>query len=328
MTDPKIAVLIPCYNESITIADVVKDFRSQLPNADMYVFDNNSSDDTAEIAKKSGAIVVPEYRQGKGYVMQSMFQSVNADIYIIVDGDGTYPPNDVHSLIAPIVNGTADMVVGSRLHQSSESQFKLLNRFGNWLFIVLINSIFRTRLTDILSGYRSFSRKFVKSVPLSGGGFEIETELTIKALQRGYRVVEVPVNLTERPEGSFSKIRLIQDGLLILNTILSLLRDYKPLTFFSTIGLAVALLGVILGAFVVFEFLETGLIQRLPSAILAVGLILAGILLALVGLVLHSIARRFQELDYQLRLVVDDLRPRSSVDSSSSAEGETRGSVT
>jgi small-conductance mechanosensitive channel len=221
------------------------------------------------------------------------------------------------------MSGGADMVVGSRLHQRSDSQFKFLNRFGNWLFIVLINSIFHTQLTDILSGYRAFNRKFVKSVPLSGGGFEIETELTIKALQRGYRVVEVPVNLTERPEGSFSKIRLIQDGLVILNTILSLLRDYKPLTFFSTIGLVVAMLGGILGLSVVFEFLETGLIQRLPSAILAVGLILAGILLALVGLVLHSIARRFQELDYQLRLVVDDLRPRSDgVDVSSGNGGE------
>jgi glycosyltransferase involved in cell wall biosynthesis len=328
MTDPQIAVLIPCYNESITIADVVKEFRRQLPNADIYVFDNNSSDDTATIAKQSGAIVVSELRQGKGYVMQAMFQSVDSDIYIIVDGDGTYPPNDVHNLIAPVADGTADMVVGSRLHQNSESQFKVLNRFGNWLFIFLINSIFHTRLTDILSGYRAFNRKFVKSVPLSGGGFEIETELTIKALQRGYRVVEVPVNLTERPEGSFSKIRLVQDGLLILNTILSLLRDYKPLTFFSSIGLVLAVLGVILGVSVVLEFFETGLVPRLPSAILSLGLISAGTLLVLVGLVLHSIARRFQELDYQLRLVVDDLRPRSSATTSPSAEGESHRSAT
>jgi glycosyltransferase involved in cell wall biosynthesis len=307
---PKIAILIPCYNEAMTIINVVQQFREQLPHAYIYVFDNNSTDETYARAKESGALVIREQRQGKGYVVQSMFHKVDANIFVMVDGDGTYPPEHVNRLIEPILVDDADMVVGSRLHQHSMSQFKSINRFGNWLFLRLVNSIFDTKLTDILSGYRAFSRNFVKNVPLFGGGFEIETELTIKALQRGYRIAEIPIDLTHRPEGSFSKIRVVQDGLLILNTIISLLRDYKPLTFFGSVGLFLALLGLIPGMIVLMEFARTGLVLRIPSAILSVGLILAGTLLALVGLVLHTIARRFQELDRQLRLVVDDLKLR------------------
>ena len=198
--------------------------------------------------------------------------------------------------------------VGSRLHEQSDSQFKSLNRFGNRLFLSLLKSTFKVEITDMLSGYRVFNRNFVKGVPLFGGGFETETELTIKALERGYRILEVPVNLTSRPSGSFSKIRIVNDGFRIVNTILTLLRDYKPLTFFGSSGIVLILLGTIPGLIVIFEFFETGLVLRLPSAVLAVGLVLAGLLAITVGLVLHTIVRRSQEFDYQLRKLLDETK--------------------
>lgn len=312
--EPVIAVLIPCYNEELTVAEVVSDFRAQLPEADIYVYDNNSSDRTVERAREAGARVSFERRQGKGYVVQSMFREVDADIYIMVDGDGTYPPAEVHRLIAPVLEAEADMVVGSRLHDESSSQFKSLNRMGNKMFLSVLNSVFKVKITDMLSGYRVFNRRFVKGVPLFGGGFETETELTIKALERGYRVVEVPVDLTTRPEGSFSKIRIVHDGLRILNTILALFRDYKPLTFFGAIGLFLAALSLVPGLVVVFEYFETGLVARLPSAVLAVGLALAGMLSVTIGLVLHTIVRRSQEFDHGMRTMLDELRTQLNRD--------------
>ena len=297
----QIAVIIPCYNEEITIESVVLDFRAELPSAAIYVFDNNSSDRTVEIAEKIGAIVRHEQRQGKGYVVQTMFRTVDADIYILVDGDATYAASGVHDLIAPIIRGEADMVVGSRLQAKSASEFRVLNRLGNRMFLWVLNSTFKSRITDVLSGYRAFSRQFAKSIPLFGGGFEIETEMTIKALERGYRVVEVTSKLSARPEGSSSKIRIVQDGILILNTILTLFRDYKPLTFFGIAGLLLMAAGLVPGLVVISEFLRTGLVSRLPSAVLAAGLELAGMLSISVGLVLHTLARHSQELDLQLR---------------------------
>jgi|SRR4051794_39692765 glycosyltransferase involved in cell wall biosynthesis len=302
MPRPKIAILIPCYNEELTIAKVVRDFRAQLPDSDIYVFDNNSTDRTAECAQAAGAQISHERRQGKGFVVQSMFEQVEADVYVMVDGDDTYPAAEVHNLIDPIVQGKAEMVVGSRLMPNSDSDFRPLNKFGNGLFLQAINFIFKVKLSDVLSGYRAFSREFVKSIPIFGGGFETEVELTVKALARGYRITEVPVRLTPRPEGSFSKIRIVQDGFVILNSILSLVRDYKPLTFFGSVGLMFIALGLIPGTVVVVEFFKTGLVPRLPSAVLAVGLVLSGMLLLVVGLVLHTITRRFQELEHQLRL--------------------------
>ena len=302
------AVLIPCYNEELTIADVVDRFRAELPDAEIYVFDNNSTDRTAAEAERAGAIVLPVGQQGKGYVVRFMFQHVEADIYVMVDCDGTYPAASVHSLIAPIINNQADMTVGSRLHGQSQSQFKFLNRFGNKLFLSALNSIFKVRLTDILSGYRAFNRKLVKSLPLFGGGFEIETELTIKALERGYRIVEVPIDLSERPTGSSSKIRLVRDGMRIIHTILALFRDYKPLTFFGAMGLIVIAAGFVPGLIVVFEFIETRFISHVPSAILAVGLVISGMLLVMVGLILHTITRRFQELNYHLQALIGEHR--------------------
>ena len=318
---PRIGILIPCYNEELTVAHVVEQFRTELPGAQIYVFDNNSSDRTVEEARRAGAVVFHERRQGKGYVVQSMFQQVDADVYVMVDGDETYAPGEVHRLIAPVLNDEADMVVGSRMHQKSSSDFKALNRLGNRLFLWVINTVFRVRLTDILSGYRAFSRKFVQEIALFGGGFEIETELTIRALGRGYRIVEVPADLRQRPEGSHSKIKIVSDGLLILNTILALFRDYKPLTFFGTLGLAVIGAGLIPGAIVVAEFIQTGLVPRLPSAVLAVGLTLCGVLLILAGLIVHTVVRRFQEFDHSLRVMTRELKKNQPRQTPSSFPG-------
>jgi glycosyltransferase involved in cell wall biosynthesis len=310
---PRIAVLIPCYNEELTIREVVSQFRAELPEADIYVFDNNSTDRTVEEARAAGALIFHEKRQGKGYVVQTMFRKVSADVYVMVDGDGTYPAPEVHRLIEPILTDEADIVIGSRLHRDANSQFKKRNRLGNRFFLYVFNYTLGASITDMLSGYRAFNRAFVKGVPLFGGGFETETELTIKALNRGFRIVEVPVNLTTRPEGSFSKIRIFRDGFLILNTLLALFRDYKPLTFFGGVGLFIIALGFIPGIIVIYEFFETGLVPRLPSVALAVGLIFCGLLSITVGLILHTIVRRSQELDHQLRTLTDDLRQQLEV---------------
>jgi glycosyltransferase involved in cell wall biosynthesis len=303
----RIAILIPCFNEDKTIARVVRDFRSELPDADIYVYDNNSTDNTVKEARAAGAIVRNESRQGKGNVIRSMFRQIDADYYVMVDGDGTYPADMVHEIIKPVVSGEADMVCGSRLHTQSASNFKRLNLAGNRLFNFLLNSLFRVRITDILSGYRAFTREVVKSLPVLSRGFEIETELTLKAIERNYRIVEIPVSLSERPEGSSSKINIVRDGILIFNTIFALLRDYKPFTAFGGFGLFLMILGLIPGIFVIYEFAVTGTILHIPSAILAVGLVLSGALLIFTGLTLHSIARRFQELDRRLQGMFDVL---------------------
>jgi len=298
---PEIAILIPCFNEELTIGDVIAQFQRELPNAKIYVFDNNSTDLTAERARQKGAILLREKRRGKGYVVQSMFREIDADIYVMVDGDGTYPASSVHMLLDPVLSNEADMVVGSRLNSASQSEFRLMNRLGNYMFLWLTRTIFHAHIEDMLSGYRVFSRGIVKQLPLLSGGFEIETELTIKALERGYRVIELPVDLASRPEGSHSKIRHFRDGLIITNMIFSLARDYKPLTIFGAIGLLLILGGLIPGTLVISEFLRTGLVPRLPSAVLAVGLELSGLIVAMVGLVLHTVVRRFQELDLEMQ---------------------------
>ncbi len=297
----RVAVLVPCYNEEQTIAKVVEDFRAQLPSAKIYVFDNNSTDQTVNAAQQAGAIVHREARRGKGYVLRTMFSQVEADLYVMVDGDGTYPANKVHDLMTPILSGEADMVIGSRLLPGSHSRFKVLNLTGNKLFLLFLNSIFRVHITDLLSGYRAIRRQLVKGLPLLSRGFESETELTVKCLERGYRILEVPVALSPRPVGSRSKIRIVHDGFLILNTIFSLARDYKPLTSFGLLGLALIMSGSIPGVIVIREFVITGQVHRLPSAVLAASLILSGLLVAFTGLALHSIARHFQELDCQIQ---------------------------
>ena len=298
-----VAVLIPCYNEELTIARVIGEFRKELPCATIYVFDNNSTDRTAAIAARAGAVVVAEPRQGKGFVVQSMFRHVEADLYIMVDGDDTYPAAAVHSLLQPVLNNRADMVVGSRLLPGTQSRFKRLNLLGNQVFLATLNSVFGASLSDILSGYRVFSRTFVKTVALVGGGFEVETELTIKALEAGLRIVEVPIDLGERPEGSFSKIHKFRDGIRILCTIFALLRDYKPLTFFGSLAIALSAGALAPGSIVIWEYLSTGLVLRMPSAVLAVGMtLLAGLSLTL-GVILHSMTRRICELEHLIRCV-------------------------
>jgi glycosyltransferase involved in cell wall biosynthesis len=302
-----IAILIPCYNEEKTVGEVVKQFQAQLPAAAIYVFDNNSSDETVARAEAAGARVFHEIRQGKGYVTQAMFRQVDADVYVIVDGDGTYPAEAIHRLLAPVLSNASDMVVGSRLHADSQSEFKQLNALGNRLVLRVLNGIFRVKLTDILSGYRVFNRKFVKGLPLFGGGFEIETELTIKAIERGFRIIEIPINLTHRPPGSHSKIRFFRDGVIILNTILALFRDYKPLTFFGGAGLVLLAAALVPGIVAILELLNTGR-ARLPVTLLAISFALCGLLSITVGLVLHSIARRAQEFEYQLQVLAEELR--------------------
>lgn len=302
----RIAVIIPCYDEELTIGQVIDDFKEYLPEAEIFVYDNNSTDRTVEIAREAGVQIGFEHRQGKGFVVQRMFREIDADIYVMIDGDSTYPVNEVRKLIAPVLADEADMVTGSRFAAASDSDVKRLNFVGNKFFLRTINYIFKVELTDILSGYRAFNRTFVKTLPLFGGGFEIETELTIKALARNYGVVEIPINLTRRPDGSNSKIRIFRDGLLILNMIFSLFRDYKPLTFFGFIGLVLMFLGLFPGGLVIWEFLKSGLVLRLPSAVLAVGLEISGMLAITVGLILHTIVRRSQEIEYQLRGIFEE----------------------
>lgn len=306
--EPVIAVLIPCLNEGKTIAKVVRDFKTALPQAEIVVFDNDSIDQTVREARNAGAVVMSEKRRGKGFVVQSMFQQVEADIFVLVDGDDTYPADKVQSLIKPILSKEADMTVGSRIARESNSEFHPVNLFGNRFYQLVVNTIFGTDLTDILSGYRCLSRRLVKGLPIFVTGFEVEAELTIKSLERGYRISEIPIDLRSRPEGSHSKIRILRDGLRILWTIFALFRDYKPLTFFGFLGLIFIILGFIPGFIVIYEYLMTGLVLRFPSAILAVGLVLSGILLTFIGVLLHTINRRVQELEYYIRLLVEQAK--------------------
>jgi hypothetical protein len=312
----RIAILIPCHNEESTIASVVRKFRRCLPSATVYVFDNNSSDRTAAEAARAGATVFHEGRQGKGFVVRSMFRKIDADVYVLIDGDDTYPADAVENLLAPVLSGEADMVIGSRLHKRSDSRFRYTNRFGNQFFSWLLSLMFGVRITDVLSGYRVFSRRFVRGVPLLGGGFETEAEMTIKALQRGFTVVEVPVDLTPRPPESRSKLRLVHDGLLILGMMLTLLRDYKPLTFFGSLGIGLMLVGLVPGTIALAAYVTTGIFSRPGAVWLASALVLTGLAMEFLGLILHTIARRFQELDLQLQTLADDRRSRTEGESS------------
>lgn len=241
----KIAVLLPCYNEELTIKKVVKDFKKELPEATIYVFDNNSSDNTASIAKKVGAIVIPEYNQGKGNVVRSMFRDISADIYLMVDGDDTYPANEAKKLIQAIKDG-ADMVIGDRLSSTYYQENKRpFHNFGNDLVRWLINTIFKTKIKDVMTGYRAFSDKFVKTVPIMSSGFQIETELTITSLEYRYNVVSIPIQYRDRPEGSSSKLNTISDGIRVLLTLFDMFKDYKPLLFFVLISLFLSIVLVL-----------------------------------------------------------------------------------
>jgi glycosyltransferase involved in cell wall biosynthesis len=307
--NPRVAVIVPCLNEEATIGRVLHDFRAILPEACLVVVDNNCTDATAQIARAAGALVLRETRPGKGYATRKAFREVDADVDLLVDGDDTYPATDALRLLEPITQGVADVVVGARL--GGETGFRWVNRLGNVLLLLTLNFVFRARVTDLLSGYRAMTREFVKQTPILSTGFELETELSILAFERDFRTREIPVSLRARPEGSRSKIRIFRDGFHILTTILTLLRDYRPLSFFGSAGLLSILLGLVPGLIVTTEFFRQGAV-RIPTAVLATGLVLSGLLLILVGVILDALNRRFRELDHRLNLLADQDGPRRS----------------
>jgi glycosyltransferase involved in cell wall biosynthesis len=299
----RIAVLIPCYNEEATIEKVVKDFRAQLPEATIYVYDNNSKDRTAEIAAAAGAVVRKERRQGKGNVVRSMFRDIDADIYVMADGDDTYPAEFVHALIRPVADGEADMAIGDRHSNGSYSKEnkRPFHNLGNQLVKTLINRLFKSNLQDIMTGYRVFNRRFVKNMPVASEGFEIETEMTLHALDKKFSIVEIPIEYRDRPEGSFSKLNTLSDGVRVLKTVFRIFKDYKPLAFFSFCAVVFLILGLLVGIPVISEYVATGLISKLPSAVLAVGFVMLATTSLTCGFILDTIVRQHKDM-YQLML--------------------------
>jgi glycosyltransferase involved in cell wall biosynthesis len=290
----RITVAIPCFNEAPTIAKVVADFRAQLPEAEILVFDNASSDDSAERARAAGARVIREKRRGKGYVMQTILEKVDADCCVIVDGDDTYFAEDVHELLRPVREDRADMVVGDRLREASRAALNDLHRFGNRAILGIINATFRTSFKDVLSGYRVLNRNFLRSVPLITGGFETETELTLQALENGMVIVEMPVRYRARPAGSFSKLSPFADGYRILLTMAVLLRNHRPLYFFSLIAL------LLLGLDVAYAVAWAGDLlpwaDRLVHGLVVLGLLALAAALVLFGVVLNAVTAGLREL--------------------------------
>ncbi len=284
------AVIIPCYNEAVTIAKVVDDFKRVLPLADIYVYDNNSSDNTGDIARERGAIVRVEHRQGKGNVVRQMMRDIDADYYLMVDGDDTYPAEAAPDVLAPLIEGDADMVVGDRLSNGTygEENDRAFHGFGNNLVRFLIKAIYGFEFTDVMTGYRAYNRVFAKTMPVTSPGFEIETELSIHAVDKRWRITQVPIDYRDRPEGSESKLSTFSDGMKVLMMIMSLFKDYKPLALFSWVALIFVVLGLICGVPVIAQFAETGLVPKLPSALLAMGLVFVGLLSLACGLILDT----------------------------------------
>jgi glycosyltransferase involved in cell wall biosynthesis len=295
---PAVAVLIPCHNEEVAIAQVIDSFRRELPAATLYVFDNCSSDATAAIASGHGAVVLTESRKGKGFVVAGMFDRIDADYYVLVDGDSTYPAEHVHRLLEPLRLGKADMVVGARLENHSAHSFPKLHLFGNKLVSNLVNWVSGSNLTDIMSGYRAFSRQVVKRIPVVSSGFEIETDLTLQVLYYRLKIAEVMVPYRERPAGSASKLRTFRDGFFVLWKIFTLFRVFKPLTFFGGLGLLLLLCGMAAGAWPIRDyFIEPDhYVRHVPLAILAVGLVLLAVGCAFLGILLNAMNWRFLEL--------------------------------
>ena len=291
----RIAILVPCYNEAIAIEKVIRDFRKYVPEADVYVYDNNSNDRTSEVAQRAGAIVRREERQGKGNVVRRMFSDVDADVYVLVDGDGTYSAETAPTMIARLLNDNLDMVVGARIHNDSEA-YRAGHVAGNMLLTGCVTWLFGKSFSDILSGYRVFSRRFVKSFPALSRGFEIETELTVHALEIALPVCEVQTPYGTRPSGSVSKLSTYRDGIRITRVILDLFRHEKPLQFFGSIAAVLALTSLVLGVPILLEWLATGLVLRFPTAILATGIMILAFLLLTAGLVLETVTRGRQEM--------------------------------
>lgn len=303
----RIAVLVPCYNEALTVRKVVADFRAALPEAEIWVFDNASTDGTAELARQEGATVRRIAAKGKGNVVRAMFRDVDADLYVMVDGDDTYPAVAASALIEDVATGHADMVVGTRLESHGDGSFRRFHGFGNRLVRGCIGMLFGYPVRDVLSGYRVFSRRFVKSMPVLSRGFEIETEMTVFALSNGFVLSERPIDYGTRPVGSLSKLDTYRDGIRVLKTILFLFKDMRPLLFFGVLATLGTLAGLGFGAFVIHEFTVTGLVTHPSTAVLAVALTLTGVLSLVTGLVLDTVNRRANEIQ---RLITDQLVAR------------------
>jgi glycosyltransferase involved in cell wall biosynthesis len=293
--DKTVAILVPCKNEALTIRDVVEGFRRAVPGCTVHVYDNNSTDETAQIAREAGAIVARETRPGKGNVVRRMFAEIDADIYVMVDGDNTYDAAGANALIARLIGDGADMVVGARAGVGEKHQ-RRGHAFGNRAFNFLYSRLFGQEFSDIFSGYRAFSRRFVKSFPAVSAGFEIETELSVHASQLRLPVAEIALPYGDRPEGSHSKLSTLRDGARILKTIVVLLKEYKPLYFFGAIGLAGALLAVALALPLAVEYAQTGLVTRLPTAILCTGIMIVSMLSMTAAVILDSIRRMRAEI--------------------------------
>ena len=286
-----IAVLLPCYNEEVTIGKVVRDFKAALPDATVYVYDNNSTDRTAEIAAAEGAIVRREPRQGKGNVIRAMFEDIDADVYVMADGDDTYPADAAPAMVSKVLEGY-DMVIGDRLSSTYFQENKRpFHNFGNRLVRGSINHLFRAHVTDIMTGYRAFSFTFVKTYPVLSRGFEVETEMTIHSLNNNLRLYEMPIQYRDRPEGSVSKLDTVGDGIRVMSTIFRMIREYKPLPFFGGLGLIIGIVGIVLCGTVTFEFAKTGVVTHFPTLIGAVMLVIAGLLLIIAGIILDVMAK-------------------------------------
>ena len=296
----RIAVLIPCYNESKTIEKVVRDYKKALPKADIYVYDNNSSDGTAEIARKAGAIVRYEYRQGKGNVIRSMFRELDYDCYLMIDGDDTYPAENAKEMCDLVLEGKADMVVGDRLSSTYFTENKRpFHNTGNKMVRWFINTIFKNDIKDIMTGYRAFSYEFVKEFPILSKGFEIETEMTIHAVDKNYKIVEIPVQYRDRPEGSVSKLNTFKDGFKVLKTIGRLFEEYKPALFFNIIASFFFILFLIAFLPIVFEYFKTGAVPRFPTLIVSTLFGVITIVMWITGVILEIIAKKHKQL-YEL----------------------------
>lgn len=298
----KIAVLIPCYNESATVQKVVRDFKEALPEADIYVYDNNSSDGTDKLALEAGAIVRYEYRQGKGNVIRSMFRQIDADCYLMIDGDDTYPAEHAREMVDLVLNKGVDMVIGDRLSSTYFTENKrMFHNTGNRTVRMLINKLFKSNVRDIMTGYRAFSPLFVKSFPVLSKGFEIETEMTIHALDKNFLLEEVPVQYRDRPAGSESKLNTISDGIKVIRTIFSLFKDYKPLAFFSLLGGLCLLAALLIFIPIFVSFIKTGLVAKFPTLIVLTSFGVIGFLLFSCGLILDAITKKHRQL-YEILL--------------------------
>ena len=299
----RVAVLLPCYNEEKTIGKVVRDFREVLPSADIYVYDNNSTDRTVEEATAAGAIVRHEYTQGKGNVIRRMFREVEADCYLMADGDDTYPAHHAPDMVKEVLEKQADMVIGDRLSSTYFTQNKRpFHNFGNRLVRSLICHLWHTKVKDIMTGYRAFSRSFVKLYPVMSGQFEVETEMTIHALDKNFRLVEIPIDYRDRPEGSNSKLNTFSDGFKVLRTIFTLFKEYRPMRFFGWLAVLLAVVGTILVIPVLMDYFDTGLVMRFPTLFVSLFLFLAALQSLFTGLCLDVMVSKDRK-QYELRLI-------------------------